>query len=165
MERAAARPGRGRHRSCACRGLRQHQRLEGFRTDSSSTRHRPLSLLAGEFKLWDRGGLDLAVGRLLLLSEALALLLVLLISTLLYAQLRLICANVLTVEQIRWHRQHPGESAPSRGQPGWSEYAPYDLGSNWRCLVGFARGERGCDGAGLVRAAAEAGSSRVEKAV
>ena len=39
-----------------------------------------------------------------------------------------------------WH------APPCRGQPGWDEYAPYDLGSRWRCLVGFVRSARGCGG-------------------
>ena len=39
--------------------------------------HRPLALLAGQFRLWNKGGLDLAIGRLLLLSEVLALVLAL----------------------------------------------------------------------------------------
>ena len=70
----------------------------------------------------------------------------LLVSILLCAQLGLICANVLTVEEIRWRRHHPGQAPPKRGQPGWDEYAPYDLGSSWRCLVGFVRSARGCGG-------------------
>ena len=108
--------------------------------------HRPLSLLAGQFRLWHQGGLDYAIGRLLLLSEAIALVLLLLISMLIYAQLGLIFSNVLTVEEMRWRRQHPGQAPPARGQPGWEEYAPYDLGSRWRCLLGFVRSARGCGG-------------------
>ena len=108
--------------------------------------HRPLSLLAGQFRLWHQGGLDCAIGRLLLLSEALALVLLLLVSILLHAQLGLIFSNVLTVEEMRWRRQHPNQAPPARGQPGWEGYAPYDLGSRWRCLVGFFRSARGCGG-------------------
>lgn len=98
---------------------------------------------------------EMALARLLVLSELLALLLIVLTSLLLITQLQLICVNVLTVEEISWRRLHPSERAPpKRGQPGWDEYAPYDHGSSWRNLLAFMRAERG----GLEPEAARAGS-------
>tara|TARA_B110001452_G_scaffold245119_1_gene229578 strand:- start:2055 stop:4010 length:1956 start_codon:yes stop_codon:yes gene_type:complete len=99
----------------------------------------------GPARSWlDLSPSEMAIARLLVLSELLALLLVVLTSLLLLTQLQLICVNVLTVEEISWRRLHPSERAPpKRRQPGWDEYAPYDHGSSWRNLLAFMRAERG----------------------
>lgn len=87
---------------------------------------------------------EMAIARLLVLSELLAVLLGVLTSLLLVTQLQLICVNVLTVEEMSWRRRHPSERAPpKRGQPGWDEYAPHDHGSSWQNLLAFMRAERG----------------------
>ena len=41
-----------------------------------------------------------------------------------------------------WRREHPGWRAPKRGEPGWAEYAPHDLGSAWKNLLAFVRDTR-----------------------
>ena len=43
-------------------------------------------------------------------NQALALVLVLLVSVLTYAQLGLVLSNVLTIEDMRWRRQHPSQA-------------------------------------------------------
>ena len=86
------------------------------------------------------------LGRLVVLSEVLALLLVVLITCLLVSQLRLIAINVLAVEELRWVRLHAGKRPPRRGTTQWNEYAPHDRGLR-RNVRDFLQGARQSSGA------------------
>lgn len=89
-----------------------------------------------------------AVGRALFLSEVLAFVLICLITPLLFSQLSTIAANVLVVEHLRWAREHLDGWVPRRGEAGWGDYAPYDLGSARRNVLAFVRGTRTTGGGG-----------------
>ena len=67
---------------------------------------------------------------------------------LLASQLSTIANNVLLVEHLRWRREHPERRVPRRGDAGWGEYAPYDLGSARRNLLAFVHGSRTTAGGG-----------------
>ena len=58
-------------------------------------------------------------------------------------QFRCIVSNVTVVEEMRWLKSNPDESAPPmRGEPKWALYSPFDTGSSLQNVAAFVRGER-----------------------
>ena len=81
--------------------------------------------------------------RLFRLGVSLGGLILLPLGVLIQQQLRCIVSNVTVVEEMRWLKRNPRESAlPVRGEPMWALYSPFDTGSSFANLAAFLRGER-----------------------